>query len=176
MLNTIAIRKENIEHTEKRSPLSPVQVEQLIKDHGIKVIVESWNRFFNDQQYIEKGAFVSTNIDEANIIFGVKEIPVDDLPANKACVFFSHTIKGQKYNMPMLQSILDKKVTLLDYEKVTDASGRRLIFFGPYAGLAGTINALWLLGQRLNYENISMLLCLIINRKLKHHRLLKSIR
>ena len=57
--------------------------------------------------------------------------------------------------MPMLQSILDKKVTLLDYEKVTDASGRRLIFFGPYAGLAGTINALWLLGQRLNYENIS---------------------
>lgn len=154
MINTIAIRKENIELTEKRSPLSPEQISRLISQHNIKVIVEPWDRYFSDHQYIEKGAHISTKLDDANIIFGVKEIPVDDLPANKACVFFSHTIKGQAYNMPMLQSILDKNITLIDYEKVTDANGKRLIFFGPFAGLAGAINALWLLGQRLNYEKI----------------------
>lgn len=154
MINTIAIRKENIEMTEKRSPLSPSQVGQLISDNNLKVIIEPWHRYFTDQQYIEKGAHVSNNLDAANIIFGVKEIPVDDLPRNKACVFFSHTIKGQSYNMPMLQQILDKNITLIDYEKVTDDAGRRLIFFGPFAGLAGAINAIWLLGKRLDYENI----------------------
>ena len=56
--------------------------------------------------------------------------------------------------MPLLQKILDIKATLLDYEKVTDEQSRRLIFFGPYAGLAGAINGLWLLGKKLTYEGI----------------------
>jgi len=38
---------------------------------------------------------------------------------------------------------------LLDYETVVDEQGRRLIFFGRYAGLAGMIDTLWLLGKRL---------------------------
>jgi len=155
MLNTIAIRKENIEPTEKRSPLSPNHINELVKNSKIKMILEPWeNRHFAHQNYIDNGAQISKDLTGANIIFGVKEIPIKDLPEKQAAVFFSHTIKGQSYNMPLLQAVLDKNVTLMDYEKVTDESGKRLIFFGPYAGLAGAINSIWLLGQRLKNEGI----------------------
>jgi alanine dehydrogenase len=154
MYNSIAIRRENIDSTEKRSPFSPIQISQLIKDYQINVIVEPWDRHFDNEQFRKAGASISSKINDANIIFGVKEIPLKDLPKNKPCVFFSHTIKGQEYNMPLLKKILKNRVTLIDYEKVTDDSGKRLIFFGPYAGLVGAINAIWLLGQRLDYENI----------------------
>jgi len=154
-LNSIAIRKENIEETEKRSPLSPQQVRKLINEHSVNVFIEPWpNRHFEDDAYKQSGAMISEKLDDANVILGVKEIPIEDLQPNKACVFFSHTIKGQAYNMPLLQAVLDKKITLMDYEKVMDDSGRRLIFFGPYAGLAGAINAIWLLGERLLLEGI----------------------
>jgi alanine dehydrogenase len=155
MLNTIAIRKENIEMTEKRSPLSPKHVSELISKKDLKVILEPWdNRHLKEEQYVASGVKVSDDLTEANVIFGVKETPIDDLPHGQATVFFSHTIKGQSYNMPLLQAVLDKNVTLMDYEKVTDEYGRRLIFFGPYAGLAGAINSIWLLGQRLKLEGI----------------------
>ncbi len=155
MLNTIAIRKENIELTEKRSPFSPEQISELVSEHKMTVVLEPWkNRKINEKQFEENGATVSSNLKSANLIFGVKEIPIEDLPERQAAIFFSHTIKGQSYNMPLLQAVLDKKVTLMDYEKVTDETGKRLIFFGPYAGLAGAINSIWLLGQRLKIEGI----------------------
>ncbi len=154
MKGHIAIRKENIEPTEKRSPMTPAQVATLINE-GLSVTVEPWdNRYFSADRWREAGARVSEDMSAANIIFGVKEVPVEDLLPGRPHVFFSHTIKGQSYNMPLLQAVLDKKVTLIDYEKVTDDQGRRLIFFGPYAGLAGAINALWLLGQRLKKEGL----------------------
>jgi len=155
MSRKIAIRKENIDLTEKRAPLSPNHVGRLVKEHNITVMVESWpNRHFPDQQFKENGAFISSQLEDANLILGVKEVPLDDLIEKKAFCFFSHTIKGQSYNMPLLRKILDLNVTLMDYERVTDDKDRRLIFFGPYAGLAGAINGLWLLGRRLDCENI----------------------
>ena len=155
MQNTIAIRKENIELTERRSPLSPSQIGRLIAEHQIEAILEPWGgRRFSESAYREQGTEVQSDLTSANIIFGVKEIPIEDLPENQAAIFFSHTIKGQSYNMPLLQAILDKNVTLIDYEKVTDEDGKRLIFFGPFAGMVGAINSIWLLGQRLALEGI----------------------
>jgi alpha-aminoadipic semialdehyde synthase len=55
----------------------------------------------------------------------------------------------------MLQSLLDKGCQLIDYEKVVDEQGRRLIFFGRHAGLAGMIDTLWAFGQRLDWEGMS---------------------
>ena len=73
----------------------------------------------------------------------------------KTYIFFSHVIKGQEYNMPMLKAMMDKKCTLIEYEKIADEMGRRLIFFGKYAGLAGMINSLWSLGLRLNHFGLA---------------------
>jgi alpha-aminoadipic semialdehyde synthase len=84
----------------------------------------------------------------------VKEIPLDFFEQGKTYVFFSHVIKGQPYNMPMLKKMMELKCNLIDYEKVTDESGMRMIFFGRFAGLAGMINSLWSFGQRLKVQGI----------------------
>ena len=156
MLHKIGIRQENKDTTEKRAPLTPRQVRQLIEKDGLQVVVEpASNRIFGDQEYQDAGATISRDLSDCNIIFGVKEIPIPDfLPKQHYC-FFSHTIKGQTYNMPMLKYILDLRTTLIDYEKVTDSQGRRLIFFGRFAGYAGMIDSLWAFGQRLQWEGIA---------------------
>jgi len=61
MSASIAIRIENIDLTEKRSPLSPEQVAELINKHRVKVIVEPWDRHFADEQFLKAGAVISKN-------------------------------------------------------------------------------------------------------------------
>ena len=93
-------------------------------------------------------------ITDSDIVIGVKEMPIGYFKKDKTYIFFSHTIKGQPYNMPLLQDIIDSGASLIDYEKIEDEQGRRLIFFGRFAGLAGMINSLWALGQRWNQMGI----------------------
>ncbi|RMF61017.1 MAG: hypothetical protein D6748_02705 [Calditrichaeota bacterium] len=153
MKNCIGIRRETKDTTERRAPLTPAQVEKLVKKHGIRVIVEpSPQRVFTEEEYQKRGAEISEDLRECNIIFGVKEIPIPDLEPEQTYCFFSHTIKAQPYNMPMLKKILELKDTLLDYELVKDHNHRRTIFFGNFAGYAGMIDSLWALGRRLQWE------------------------
>lgn len=55
---------------------------------------------------------ITEDISKANIILGIKEVPEASLLSDKTYVFFSHTHKGNKKNMPMLQKILDKVIKL----------------------------------------------------------------
>ncbi len=155
MKGIIGIRNENFDLTEKRTPLTPSQVRKLVETENIQVIVQpAPNRIFSDREYAKAGAIISEDLNPCQIIFGVKEIPVTDfLPAHAYC-FFSHTIKGQPQNMPMLKRVLDLKATLIDYEKVADEKARRLIFFGKFAGYAGMIDVIWALGLRLQHRDI----------------------
>lgn len=155
MPGTIGIRKETKDATQRRAPLSPDQVRKLIHEHGIKVLVEPWNnRVFGDDEYTKAGADVTFDLSPCNILFGVKEVYPEYQIPDKAYVFFSHTAKGQAYNMPMLRSLMEKRISLFDYELVKDEDGKRLIFFGDYAGYAGMIDSLWALGRRLRLEKI----------------------
>lgn len=95
------------------------------------------------------GAVINEDISEASIIFGVKQVPVDALIPGKTYCFFSHTIKAQESNMPLLDAILEKNIRLVDYEKLMDRNGLRLVAFGKYAGVAGMVNILHGLGLRL---------------------------
>jgi len=154
MRGVIGIRKETKDPTERRAPLSPEHVKHL-QQQGIQVVVEpSENRIFTEEEYRQAGATISDDLSQCNIIFGVKEVPIRDLIANKTFCFFSHTIKGQPFNMPMLQAILDLNITLLDYELVKDEHGKRIIYFSNFAGYAGMIDTLWALGRRLEWEGI----------------------
>ncbi|MEI8083488.1 MAG: hypothetical protein WCI74_16750, partial [Actinomycetes bacterium] len=85
----------------------------------------------------------------------VKEIPETMFAQGVAYAFFSHTIKGQRHSMPMLRRILDTGATLIDYERIVDSDGRRLVHFGRYAGLAGMIDALWAFGQRWDARGVA---------------------
>lgn len=151
----MGIRREDKNRWERRTPLIPEHVEKLREEHGIQTIVQtSPIRVFLDEEYQDIGATVQEDISPCPVIFAIKEIPVDFLKPGKTYVFFSHTIKGQKYNMPMLRKMMDLGCTLIDYERIVDKNGRRLVFFGRFAGLAGMIDTLWAFGQRLLWEKV----------------------
>ncbi|MBE0643317.1 MAG: hypothetical protein IH600_04500 [Bacteroidetes bacterium] len=155
MINCIGIRKETKDKTQKRVPLSPEQVADLRTAHGLRVLVQSMpQRVFSDEDYSAAGAELTDDLSESNVVFGVKEIQPDLMLDGMAYVFFSHTIKAQPYNMAMLRHILDRRITLIDYELIKDEEGRRLVFFGNYAGYAGIIDSIWAMGRRLEAEGL----------------------
>jgi alpha-aminoadipic semialdehyde synthase len=151
----IGIRLEDKNEWERRTPLIPEHVQELKESHNVESWVQSSPiRAFNNGAYSQAGAAVVESLAECPVVFAIKEIPAELLVQGTTYIFFSHTIKGQTDNMPMLQRLLDLDCQLLDYEKIVDANGRRLVFFGDYAGLAGMIDTLWALGQRLAWEKI----------------------
>ena len=155
MTAPIGIRREDKSKWERRVPITPRDAAALQQDHGLQVIVQtSPVRAFTDNEFAEAGITVQEDLSACSVILGIKEIPKEIFEANKAYVFFSHVIKGQPYNMPMLRRMLELGCTLVDYERVVDESNRRLIFFGWHAGVAGMIDTLWALGQRLAWEGI----------------------
>ncbi|KAH7976771.1 hypothetical protein HPB52_019157 [Rhipicephalus sanguineus] len=160
---TIAIRREDASLWERRAPLAPHHVRALAKN-GVKVYVQPSNRRAYPIQarsclqrllnatafaYVNAGAEVREDISDVPVIIGVKQVPIDQLHPNKTYVFFSHTIKAQEANMPMLDVILERNIRLIDYERMCDENGSRVVAFGKYAGKAGMINILHGLGLRL---------------------------
>lgn len=149
----IGIRREDKNRWERRAPLTPDHVAELVHEHGLEIVVEpSERRVFPDSDYVAAGARLSDDLSSCPLVFGVKEIPAHRLNAGQTYLFFAHVIKGQATNMPMLRRILDLGCTLIDYELIVNKRGNRLIFFGRHAGYAGAIDTLWALGQRLDVE------------------------
>ena len=156
MKPTIGLRREDKSKWEGRVPLVPQDVKELKEVQGIDVVLQpSSIRIFPDDEYLHVGAKIQEDLSSCPVVFAVKEIPTEFFQPGKTYVFFPHVIKGQKHNMPMLKRMMELKCNLIDYEKVTDEEGRRLIFFGRHAGLAGMIDTLWALGKRLSWEGIS---------------------
>lgn len=153
-MHKVGIRYEDKYVMERRVPLTPDHIRELIKE-GIEFeVVKSAKRIFKDAEFTEAGATLVEEVSDAQVVLGVKEMPIGYFKEGKAYIFFSHTIKGQPYNMPLLRDMMSSKITLVDYEKIADEKGRRLIFFGRFAGLAGMINSFWSLGQRLKVKGI----------------------
>ncbi len=147
---TIGIRREDKNRWERRVPLAPGDVAALRAAHDLAFVVQpSPIRVFADDEYAAAGATVAEDLSGAGIVVAVKEIPLELLRERTTYLFFSHTVKGQKYNMPLLQRILDLDATLIDYERIVNEQNRRLIFFSLHAGYAGIVETLAALGRRL---------------------------
>lgn len=156
MPKTLGIIRETKNEWERRTPLVPSDVRDLLNNLPVKILVHpSSLRIFPDRMYAEAGASLTGELGDADIILGIKEIKIPDLISGKVYLFFSHTIKGQSYNMPMLQKIMDLKCTLIDYEKIMDDQGKRLIYFSLHAGLAGIVETLWSYGRILKLKGIA---------------------
>jgi saccharopine dehydrogenase (NAD+, L-lysine-forming) len=150
---TIGIRREDKNQWERRVPLVPADVGDLRDHHDVEFHVQtSPIRVFTDVEYESVGARIVPDLAAADIVLAVKEIPVAELLPHRTYLFFSHTVKGQDRNMPMLRHLLDTGSTLIDYEKIADEQNRRLIFFSLHAGYAGAIESLVALGERLAAE------------------------
>jgi len=149
----IGIRREDKNPWERRTPLIPSHVRELVQNYPLEILVQpSKLRIFADEDFAREGAKVEEDLSPCKVVFAIKEIPLHFFRKGQAYVFFSHTTKGQPHNMPMLKKMAELGCTLVDYEKIVDEKGQRLLFFGKQAGLAGMIDILWALGQRLNYE------------------------
>ncbi len=155
-MTRIGIRREDKNEWERRAPLTPDHVAELIEEHDLQFSIQpSPIRVFPDRDYRAAGARCDDDLDGCRMILGIKEIPPAQLLRDRVYLFFSHTSKAQRHNLPLLRRLLKLGSTLIDYEHVRDAGGRRLIFFGRYAGHAGMIDALWALGRRLALEGFA---------------------
>ncbi|KAM9753870.1 alpha-aminoadipic semialdehyde synthase, mitochondrial isoform 2-T2 [Menidia menidia] len=144
----VAIRREDVNPWERRAPLAPRHVRELTHN-GVKVLLQPSNRrAIHEKYYMKAGAIVQEDISEASLIIGVKRPPEEKVIPRKTYAFFSHTIKAQEANMGLLEDLLKKEVRLIDYEKMVDANGFRIVAFGQWAGVAGMINILHGLGLR----------------------------
>lgn len=156
MRRILGIRREDKNRWERRVPLIPDHIKELSENHPIEFILQpSKIRAFPDSEYIKAGADVREDLSPCTTILAIKEIPVSFFEYGKTYIFYAHVIKGQAHNMPMLRRMLELKCQLIDYERVTDEKGGRLLFFGRYAGIAGLIDSLWALGERLRWEGVS---------------------
>jgi alpha-aminoadipic semialdehyde synthase len=154
MPRVIGIRREDKNRWERRAPLAPEHVAELTR-RGVEVAVErSPLRIFSDDAYRAAGARIVDDLRSCPLVFGVKEIPSERLNGETAYLFFAHVTKGQPANMPMLRRLMELRCTLIEYEKIVDDRGRRLVFFGRHAGLAGMLDTLAALGRRLRWEAI----------------------
>jgi alanine dehydrogenase len=150
------IIKERKNPPDRRVVFSPQEIVNLKMHYpDAQVVVESSDiRIFSDSEYTDLGIDVVTDLSDCDVLFGVKEVPVDYLIPNKKYFFFSHTIKKQSYNRKLLQAIIEKNIDLYDHETIVDANNRRLIGFGRYAGIVGAYNAFRAFG--LKYELFSL--------------------
>jgi alanine dehydrogenase len=137
------IIKERKSTPDRRVVFSPNELSRLKQLHqNVSVKVESSDiRAFSDDEYRNRGIEVTDDISDCEVFFGVKEVPIENLIANKSYFFFSHTIKMQQYNKKLLQVLLEKNINFYDHETIVNEHNERLIGFGKYAGFVGAYNS-----------------------------------
>jgi len=138
------IIKERKNPPDRRVVFAPDALAKLKQlHHDASVAVESSDiRIFSDIQYKSLGITITDDVSDCDVLFGVKEVPIENLIPNKSYFFFSHTIKKQPYNQKLLKAILEKNIELYDHETIVDEQNRRLIGFGKYAGMVGVYNGI----------------------------------
>ncbi len=147
MLKSV-LRKEYKNQWEKRTALTPGALKQLAQKGYVLDVEHSDIRIFSDDEYQKADCKIVPEASAYQFVLGIKEPPVDSIQFEQVHLAFSHTMKGQDYNMPLLQKFIDNEATLFDYELITDPEGARTIAFGRYAGIAGAIDTLGLAGQK----------------------------
>jgi len=151
-----AIIKERKTPPDRRVVFSPEKLAEARTKfpEAIFKVESSDIRIFSDDAYRAKGFEVSDNINDCDVMIGVKEVPIDNLISNKKYFFFSHTIKKQSYNRNLLKAMLDKNIEMYDHETIVRENGARLIGFGRYAGIVGAYNGFRALGLKEGLFNL----------------------
>ena len=154
-INLALIREDKVP-IDRRVPITPAQAADIQRrfPHVTVFCQSSERRCFPDQDYRDAGIEVVDDVHHCDILMGVKEVPIPNLIADKTYLFFSHTIKEQPYNRGLLRTILQKNIRLIDYERLTDETGNRVVAFGRFAGIVGAYNGLYTYGQKLGVYDI----------------------
>ncbi|MDO6597950.1 NAD(P)-dependent oxidoreductase [Oceanihabitans sp. 2_MG-2023] len=151
-----AIIKERKNPPDRRVVFSPEKLAEAREQfpQAQFVVESSAIRVFPDAAYKALGFEVTDDVSDADVMIGVKEVPIENLIPNKKYFYFSHTIKKQPYNRKLLLAMLEKNIEMYDHETIVKQSGARLIGFGRYAGLVGAYNGFRALGLRDGLFNL----------------------
>ncbi len=148
----IGILRETKNPPDRRVPLTPPQIltlEELYPD--IEFIVQpSDYRCYSNEEYEYLNIPLKEDLRDCDILMGVKEVDKRTLIPGKTYIFFAHVAKKQPYNLDMMIEMINKKITLIDYEYLTTDSKQRVVAFGRYAGIVGAYNGLRARGMRTN--------------------------
>ena len=152
----IGVLKEEKVPADKRVPLTPEQCRRLLDTYpDIEISVKSSAiRCFSDAMYIAEGIDVVDDLNDCDVLIGVKEVPKESLIANKTYLYFSHTIKEQFYNRELLLKMIELNISMVDYEVLRNKQGKRLLGFGRYAGIVGAYNGFLTYGLKSGNYNL----------------------
>ncbi|MBS1592199.1 MAG: alanine dehydrogenase [Bacteroidetes bacterium] len=153
----IGLIKEGKVPVDNRVALTPAQCKWLMKHNtDLEIFVQSSiNRCFSNAEYEKEGIKVVDDISCCNILLGIKEVPIKDLIENKIYLFFSHTKKLQLNNQALFHAMMDKQITLIDYECLEHEDGQRILGFGFFAGIVGAHNGIMCYGNRTKQFNLN---------------------
>jgi saccharopine dehydrogenase (NAD+, L-lysine forming) len=166
----IGLIREGKIPADNRVALTPGQCKWLQKHvEGCTILVQrSPNRCFSDQEYADAGIELTDDLSACSILLGIKEVPVDMLLPNKTYLFFSHTKKKQPYNRGLMHAMIDKNITLVDYECLEHEDGQRIIGFGFFAGIVGAHNGIMCYGKRTGTYHLNRVVDVKDYRELIH--------
>jgi alanine dehydrogenase len=156
---------------DNRVALTPAQCKWILKNSDeVRIAAQSAeDRCFSDKEFMMAGVEVKEDLSDCDILFGIKEVATEDLIPGKTYLFFSHTKKKQPRNQQMLKAILDKKITLIDYECLEHDDGQRIIGFGFFAGVVGAHNGMMAYGNRTGLYKLERVYKQRSFRELIHH-------
>ena len=153
----IGIIREGKIPSDSRVAFSPLQCKWLMSHFpNLEILVQpSIHRCYSDHEYAMQGIKIKENLEECDILFGIKEVPLHSLIPNKTYLFFSHTRKKQAYNQALFREIIKRKITLIDYECFQNENKQRILGFGYFAGIVGAHNGLMAYGNRTGAFKLS---------------------
>lgn len=148
----IGVLREEKSPPDKRVPLTPLICTELLRAYpNLEIVIQpSKIRCYSDDEYLAFGLTLQEDLNDCDILMGVKEVPKDKLIAGKKYCFFSHTIKKQAHNVNLMKKLIEQKIQMIDYETLTDKNHNRIIGFGRYAGIVGAYNGI--LGYGRKYD------------------------
>lgn len=152
----LGIVRETKTPPDKRVPLTPDHCRQILDEfENVEIYVQPADmRAFSNEEYKNAGITLKEDLSDCEVLMGVKEVEISEMIPEKTYLFFSHTAKKQPYNRDLLRAVIEKKITLVDYEYLTSADDIRVVAFGRWAGVVGAYNGLKAYGQRLKSYNL----------------------
>ena len=147
---TIGLIREGKVPADNRVALTPAQCKWIQKNSAdVTIVVQSCaTRCFTDREYQLAGVAIKEDMSGCDVLLGIKEVPISMLLPGKTYLFFSHTKKKQPHNQPLFRALMDKQITLIDYECLEHDDGQRIIGFGFFAGIVGAHNGMMAYGRR----------------------------
>jgi len=144
----VGVLRESKNPPDKRVAITPSVGQELLKKYpNVELFIQpSEIRCFNDQEYKDLGLQLKEDLSDCDLLIGVKEVKAETFIANKKYLFFAHVAKQQFYNKNLFKDMINKKLTLMDYEYLTNRKGERVVAFGHWAGIVGAYNSLLAFG------------------------------